>query len=125
MDRLRHLVRQPWFVMPVLAVVAFAGWYVLRSDGSSSNAAATPSSQVVQATSGTLSQTVSAQGTVAAASSSDLSFSSAGTVTAVNVTGGQTVKAGDVLATHELADARAERRRRGVHARRRASEARR
>ena len=54
-------------------------------------------------TRGALSNTVSAQGTVAAAQTDDLSFSSAGTVTAVNVKAGDTVTAGQVLATIDSA----------------------
>ncbi len=50
-----------------------------------------------------MSVTVSAEGTVAAAQTDDLSFSSAGTVTAVNVKAGDTVKAGQVLATIDSA----------------------
>jgi multidrug efflux pump subunit AcrA (membrane-fusion protein) len=83
----------------VLAVAAFAiWWFLVRSTGSSS-AAATPTDQVVAATSGDLSRTVSATGTVAAAQQASLSFGSAGTVTAVNVKAGDTVTTGEVLAT--------------------------
>ena len=51
-----------------------------------------------------MARTVSADGTIAAAQTDDLSFASAGTVTAVNVKAGQTVKAGDVLATIDSAE---------------------
>ena len=67
-------------------------------------AAAADTEQVVEATTGTMAQTVSAEGTIAAAQTDDLSFTSAGTVTAVNVKAGQEVKAGDVLATIDSAE---------------------
>ena len=50
-------------------------------------------------------------GTIAAAQTADLSFTSAGTVTAVNVKAGDTVTAGQVLATARLGPARSRRRR--------------
>jgi multidrug efflux pump subunit AcrA (membrane-fusion protein) len=95
---------RPWIVMPLVAALAFGGWWVwIRSDGGSA-AAATPTSQLVAATKGAMARTVSAEGTIAAAQTDDLSFSSAGTVTAVNVKAGQTVKSGDVLATIDSAE---------------------
>ena len=51
-----------------------------------------------------MSTTVSAEGTVAAAQTDDLSFTSSGTVTAVNVKAGDTVTAGQVLATIDSAE---------------------
>jgi multidrug efflux pump subunit AcrA (membrane-fusion protein) len=54
--------------------------------------------QIVTASTGTIAQTVSAQGTAKSAQTDNLSFTSAGTVTAVNVKSGQHVSAGDVLA---------------------------
>ncbi len=51
-----------------------------------------------------MSETVSAEGTVAAAETDDLSFAASGTVTAVNVKAGDTVTAGQVLATIDSAE---------------------
>ena len=85
--------------MPAAAIVVFSGWFVVQSRNPSSQASALPTEQVVDVTKATMDKTVSAQGTVAAVDSNDLSFGAAGTVTAVNVTAGQTVAAGDVLAT--------------------------
>lgn len=107
MRRVRHLLVRPFVVMPLVGVLALGGFLVLRPDsgGNATNStAATVPQQVVQAATGTLAKTVSAEGTVAAATSEDLSFSSAGTVTAVNVAAGDTVKAGQVLAAIDPAE---------------------
>lgn len=97
MSRFSHLMK-PWIVMPAVALLALGGWGIAQSRTSSNAASAQPTEQVVTASTGTVAQTVSAQGSVEAARSEDLSFSSAGTVTAVNVKAGQTVAAGQVLA---------------------------
>ena len=97
--RLSTLVKQPFVVMPVVAMVVFGGWFAYQSQGTDPSSAALPTEQVVDVTVGTMAKTVSAQGTVAATDSDDLKFAAAGTVTAVNVKAGQTVNKGDVLAT--------------------------
>jgi len=86
-------------------VVAALGvwWFALRSDGSAGSAAVSTENQLVTATRADLANTVSAVGTVAAAQTDNLSFTQAGTVTAVNVAAGDTVKAGQVLATIDSA----------------------
>ena len=84
--------------MPAVAVLALGSWMIVRDDSSSSAATAQTTDQTFTASTGNVAQTVSAQGTVASAQTDDLSFGSSGTVTAVNVTAGQQVKAGDVLA---------------------------
>jgi multidrug efflux pump subunit AcrA (membrane-fusion protein) len=94
--------------MPVAAAVALGGWWVwFRPDSTNESAAATQSEQRVTATRGSMAQTISAEGTITPAQTDDLNFTSAGTVTAVNVTAGQTVKAGDVLATIDSAELQA------------------
>lgn len=88
--------------MPAIALVAVAVWWFgIREDTSTTTTttAVTPTNQLVEVTSGSMNETVSAEGTVAAAQTDDLSFSSSGTVTAVNVAAGDTVTAGQVLAT--------------------------
>ena len=95
---MKRLAKQPWVVMPAAAVLVFSGWFVVQSRGGNS-ASSLPTEQVVDVTKANMARTVSAQGTVEAVDSDDLSFSAAGTVTAVNVTAGQSVAAGDVLAT--------------------------
>ncbi|MGZ4800765.1 MAG: efflux RND transporter periplasmic adaptor subunit, partial [Acidimicrobiia bacterium] len=101
-------VAQPIVIVPILIVVAIVGvwWLAFRPDPVSTASAST-TKQVVDVTSGPISVTVSAEGTVAAAQTDDLSFSSAGTVTAVNVKAGDTVTAGQVLATIDSAALRA------------------
>src|SRR4051812_35945739 len=104
---LRRLL-QPIVFVPALIVIAIVGvwWFAFRSD-EDATASATTTKQVVEVTSGPMSQTVSAEGTVAAAATDDLSFGSSGTVTAVNVKAGDTVKTGQVLATIDSAELQA------------------
>ena len=97
-------LRRPWILVPVVVVVGLGVWFfAIRSDGSSDAAATTTTKQLVTVTRGALTNAVSAEGTVAAAQTDDLSFSAAGTVTAVNVKAGDTVTAGQVLATMDSA----------------------
>ncbi len=105
--RLRNLI-QPIVFVPVLIVVAIVGvwWFAFRPDNTNTASAAT-TKQLVTVTSGPMSVTVSAEGTVAAAQTDNLSFSSPGTVSAVNVAAGDTVKAGQVLATLDSASLQA------------------
>jgi multidrug efflux pump subunit AcrA (membrane-fusion protein) len=99
---------QPIVFVPALIVVAIVGvwWFAFRSDDNAT-ASSTTTKQVVDVTKGSMSETVSAEGTVAAADTDDLSFASSGTVTAVNVKAGDTVKAGQVLATIDSAELQA------------------
>lgn len=95
-----HRRRWPVVLAVILGVAlgAVALWaFVLRSDDATTSATAVP--QLVAVTSGTMGTSVSAEGTVAAAHTEDLSFSSAGTVKTVDVAAGDTVTAGQVLAT--------------------------
>lgn len=107
--RVRRHVLQPFVIMPLVAVLGVgAWWFTIRSDDAASTpATATSSEQLVTVTRGAMNSTVSAEGTVAAASTDDLSFTGAGTVTAVNVQAGDTVKAGQVLATIDSTELRA------------------
>jgi multidrug efflux pump subunit AcrA (membrane-fusion protein) len=57
------------------------------------------SSETVKVTTGTIKQTVATSGTLEPATEADLDFGVSGTVTAVDVKAGQTVTAGQVLAT--------------------------
>lgn len=98
--------RWPWIA--ALAVLVLAGgavavWAtVFRTD--ESEAAPTATAQLVEVTTGTMGDSVSAEGTVAAADTEDLSFSSPGTVTSVAVAAGDAVTAGQVLATIDSSD---------------------
>src|SRR5437899_11241110 len=97
MARVNHVITRPWVIMPLVAVIAVGGWAAL-GPGNGSTPTAQTRSQLATATTGTIAQTVSAQGTVDAAQTDDLSFGSAGTVTAVDVKAGDKVTSGQVLA---------------------------
>ena len=104
MTTIRQKLAKPWVIMPLVALLAFGGWFgFLRPDDSTPATTADTTQPTIAATKGTLAKTVSADGTVAAADTDDLSFTSAGTVTAVNVAAGDTVKKGQVLATLDSA----------------------
>jgi multidrug efflux pump subunit AcrA (membrane-fusion protein) len=98
MSPITRQLKKPWVVMPLVAVLAVGGWLVLRPDASADEASGQAEPQVVEATVGTMSRTVTADGTVAAAETEDLSFAASGTVTAVNVEAGDEVTEGQVLA---------------------------
>jgi multidrug efflux pump subunit AcrA (membrane-fusion protein) len=105
--------RHPSFWVAVVALVAIVGfsvwWVAIRSDSGSSTTALsiTTTKQLVTVTRGSMSNTVSGEGTIAAAQTDSLSFGSSGTVTAVNVQAGDTVTAGQVLATIDSAQLQA------------------
>ena len=91
----------------VLIVAAVAVWvfaFLLPSQ----NAAAQTITQTAAASLQTLEKTVEASGTATPAVQEDVSFEVSGTVTAVNVTAGQTVAAGDVLATVDTLELQAD-----------------
>ncbi len=104
-DDLLDMTDHPWrkrlVGLAVLLVLAVAGVYalwatVLSGDGSSEAAIQTATVQR-----GSIVNSVSTSGTAVAQSTSNLSFSQSGRITAVNVTVGQEVKQGDVLAEVE------------------------
>lgn len=103
----RTRLLRPFVVMPAIALVVVAvWWFALRNDAVAQTATTVSNSttQLASVTTGSMSTTVSAEGTVAAAETDDLSFASSGTVTAVNVSAGDTVTAGEVLATIDSAE---------------------
>lgn len=109
LDDIAHKRRtRRWWVLVAAAVVVLAAagactwWFLLRDDVASETT--TAELQVVEVSTGTFGEVVSAEGTVAAAESEDLSFTSAGTVAEVNVAAGDTVTAGQVLATINSAE---------------------
>lgn len=87
-----------WLGGALVVAVAGAGvwWFWLRDDAVAATTAAT---QTVAASLTTLEKSVSASGTVAPTVLEEVSFEASGTVTAVNVAAGDTVEAGQVLAT--------------------------
>jgi macrolide-specific efflux system membrane fusion protein len=103
-SRRRRRRLQITLALVVVLVGATAIWWFALRDEGADTAAMTLTPQAVEVTTGTFGRTVSAEGTVAAADSEDLSFTSSGTVTAVNVAAGDSVVAGQVLATIDSAD---------------------
>jgi HlyD family secretion protein len=80
----------------VVIIAAAAGGFVLTR-----GAASSVSYRTASATLGTVTQTVSLSGNLAPDGATDLDFQGAGKVTAVNVQPGQTVTAGEVLASQD------------------------
>ena len=93
----RHRV---WIVVVAIVVLAGAGGlaYWLTS-GSSTPTGLVVTTETASVTTGTIQQTVPSSGTIEPASQASLNFGVSGTVNAVNVKAGQTVTAGEVLAT--------------------------
>jgi len=80
----------------VAAAIALPLWL---TSGSSTPTGLSITTTTVAVTSGTIQQTVSSSGTIQPASQASLNFAVSGTVTAVDVKAGQTVAAGQVLAS--------------------------
>ena len=94
--RARSLLSWPGLLVPVVVLVvggSLGGWLATRSTASTS------SYHLVPVASTTLSQTLSTTGTIEPANTSTLSFSAQGQVTSVDVSVGQHVTSGMVLAT--------------------------
>src|SRR5262245_44858027 len=87
----------------VLVIGLGVWWFAIRDDSSSAAITTTTTKELVTATRGPLTESISAEGTVAAAQTDDLSFGASGTVTAVNVAAGDKVTTGQVLATIDSA----------------------
>jgi macrolide-specific efflux system membrane fusion protein len=88
-----------------LLVIAGVGTYWLTRD--SKKASADPAYRLVAASMGTIRQSVSTTGTIEPADQESLNFSASGKVTSVRVAQGDTVAAGDVLATIDSASLKA------------------
>ncbi len=93
----RRVLSKPFIVGIVVVVIAAGTGVFMLTRG----AAASVSYRTGVAALGTVTQTVSLSGNLAANGETDLDFGGAGKVTAVNVQPGQTVAAGDVLATQD------------------------
>ena len=92
--------RYRWPVAAVVVLVAAAVALPLwLTSGSSTTGGLSITTVTVPVTTGTIQQTVASYGTLEPASQANLNFAVSGTVTAVNVKAGQTVTAGEVLAT--------------------------
>jgi multidrug efflux pump subunit AcrA (membrane-fusion protein) len=83
-------------VVVVAAAIALPLWL---TSGSSTPTGLSVTTVTVSVTTGTMQSTISSSGTVEPASSANLNFAVSGTVTAVDVKAGQTVTAGQVIAT--------------------------
>lgn len=97
-------MKRVWVIVIIVAVLAGAGYGGYRYY---TQAQAAPQFEVVRQASvekGTLAATVSASGTLEPEALVSLSFGGPGTVTTVNVARGQTVRAGDVLASLNAAE---------------------
>ncbi len=96
----RRLGRRRLVIAAVVVVLAAgAGLGIWLGTGSGGGTGLKVVTQVVSVATGTMQQTVSTTGTVAPAHEADLDFAVSGKVTAVDVTVGQTVTAGQALAT--------------------------
>jgi macrolide-specific efflux system membrane fusion protein len=83
----------------VVVVAAGAGIGIWLGTSSSAAPGLQITTQTVSVTTGTMQQTVATSGTIAPAQQANLNFGVSGTVTGVNVSAGQTVTAGQTLAT--------------------------
>jgi macrolide-specific efflux system membrane fusion protein len=100
--RTRSLVLYSTLAVAVVGAGGLAYGAIDSSGGSSTKTA----TRLVSASVGTVSQTVSASGTAQPATSLDLNFVNGGALTAVKVKAGDTVTAGQVLATIDPAKAK-------------------
>jgi macrolide-specific efflux system membrane fusion protein len=83
----------------VVLVAAAVGLTLWLTSGSSTPTGLSVTTVTVPVTTGTIQSTVASSGTIEPASQANLNFAVSGTVTAVNVKAGQTVTAGQALAT--------------------------
>src|SRR5580658_4942562 len=83
-------------IVVIAAAIALPLWL---TSGSSAAGGLSITTVTVPVTTGTIQQTIASSGTLEPASQANLNFAVSGTVTAVDVKAGQTVTAGQVLAT--------------------------
>ncbi len=96
MKWLRRFARRRWVILSVVVVIILiAGGAYYSQTGSSS----TPQYETVAANLGNISQSISISGTIEPVTDLELNFGSTGLVSTVNVQPGQSVKAGQVMAT--------------------------
>jgi membrane fusion protein, macrolide-specific efflux system len=91
--------RWPLVAAAVILIGAAVGLSLWLTSGSSTPAGLSITTVTTPVTTGTIQQTVTSSGTIEPASQANLNFAVSGLVTAVNVKAGQTVTAGQVLAT--------------------------
>ena len=99
----RMLTRRPWLTVLIVVVIAagLAGgvWWFDGRNATATAAASGPINRLVAASVGTIKKSVTATGTLTPANQEQVNFAATGTVTAVKVSAGQTVQAGQALAT--------------------------
>ena len=91
--------RWPVVAATALLIAAAIGLPLWLTSGSSTPTGITVTTVTVPVTTGTMQQTIASSGTIEPASQANLNFAVSGTVTGVKVKAGQTVTAGQVLAT--------------------------
>lgn len=94
--------RRTWIPLLVILLAVCGGvyWFVIRTPATAdATTAATTTTRSVAASLTTLEKSVSTTGTLTPAVQESVNFAASGTVTAVNVKAGDTVTAGQVLAT--------------------------
>jgi macrolide-specific efflux system membrane fusion protein len=91
--------RWPIVGAAVVLIGGAVGLTLWLTSSSATPAGLSVTTVTVPVTTGTIQQTVASSGTLEPASQANLNFAVSGTVTAVNVKAGQTVTAGEVLAT--------------------------
>ena len=101
LDGADHRRRNRLIGLAVLGVLIAAGAYALWAIALGGGGSSSAEIQTATVERGSISQTLSTTGVAVAQSTANLSFEQAGTVSAVNVTLGQEVKQGDVLAEIE------------------------
>jgi macrolide-specific efflux system membrane fusion protein len=104
MNRMRRLLtRRPWITVLIVVIVAggLAGgvWWFADRNANATAAASGPVNRLVAASVGTIKKSITTTGTLTPADQEQVNFAATGTVTAVNVSAGQTVTAGQALAT--------------------------
>jgi macrolide-specific efflux system membrane fusion protein len=104
MNRMRRLLtRRPWITVLIVVIVAggLAGgvWWFADRNANATAAASGPVNRLVAASVGTIKKNITTTGMLTPADQEQVNFAATGTVTAVNVSAGQTVTAGQALAT--------------------------
>jgi HlyD family secretion protein len=104
LEESEHRWRNRVVGLVVLAALVAVGVYVLWAIVLSGGGSSAEGTQTATVERGSITNTVSTSGVVVAQSTEDLSFGQSGTVSAVNVTLGQEVKQGDILAEIDPGD---------------------
>lgn len=107
----RLLTKRPWITALVVVVIAggLAGgmWWFSDRNANATTAASGPVNRLIAASVGTIKKSITTTGTLTPAHQEQVNFAATGTVTAVDVTAGQTVTAGQALATVDTLQMRA------------------